>query len=194
MNDKKEKFLKDHPIICSILYSLIIKSIIKTYNKLTSSYFWLDISFHIKKIIKFPVRVWELKKVIYNDYDWGFNSILDIILFKLNKLQKCLDEGHYVGCEVNAREVRIAIEHIKRYKDISDYTIDYEYDGEIDGFNFEVVQVDENNKPVLYTHTEKDPKRAEKRMRIHMAQERLSQWHWQQLWKLINDKGQSWSD
>lgn len=147
-----------------------------------------------RKVVRMVPRVIEWAPVLYEDWDWGFNSILDIMLFKLNKLQKCLDEGHYIGCEVQAREVRIAIEHIKRYKDIGDYTIDYEYDREIDGFNFEVVQVDENNRPTLYTHTERDPKRAEKRMRIHMAQERLSQWHWQQLWKLINEKAQGWLD
>ena len=116
------------------------------------------------------------------------------MLHKLNKLQKELQNGHYIGCEDDAREVRVAIEHIKRYKDIDKYTIDYEYDPVLDKWDFDVIAVDDNNAPTLYTHVEKNPERSKIRMRIHMEQEKLSQWHWKELWKLISNRAQQWLD
>ena len=147
------------------------------------------ISSGIKHFIRFIKRLSDWIPILYNDFDWSFESVIPILQFKLEKLEKCLKNGHYVGCEKDSIKVKELIEHIKRYRNIDKYTLNYDYIPELDTWGFEVCEVDKDNIPLLYSHTEKNPGRAKERMRVLLHQENLEQWHWDTLFDKIKHEG-----
>lgn len=160
---------------------------------------WCSVKYRgISEVVRYTIRL--IKKLpgwivlLYNDYDWGFSSIIPILEFKLNKLQECLKNGHYIGCENEAKEVLIAIEHIKRYQNIEKYTETCDYDPVLDKWEMEVCQVDGEGRPAMYTHREKDPWRSKQRCKVFMEQKKLSAWHYKKLWSLISKCSQKWID
>ena len=60
-----------------------------------------------------------------------------------------------------------------------------------------VCQVDKWGSPTLYGSNRREKvgeEESNRRHRIFLEQDKLSQWHWNQLWKLISKKGQMWLD
>ena len=161
----------------------------------------------VKKTLRLFPRLIQWVPVLYEDWDWGFGSTIDIMEFKLKRLQDCLKDGYYKD---KAEEISIALEHIKRYKEPEKYTIDYDLEVEEQPKTLKerrkrrknfmglyVCQVDKWGSPTLYGSNRREKvgeEESNRRHRIFLEQDKLSQWHWNQLWKLISKKGQMWLD
>jgi hypothetical protein len=95
-----------------------------TIDKLYDSFLWYLLCF-LRKIGRFVRRLYIWIPVIYKTENWDFVYLLNIIETQLKEMEKAhLEDNIHEGNLRRARQIRICIEHIKRFKDISKYTID----------------------------------------------------------------------
>lgn len=78
-----------------------------------------------QKVINIINRISHILKwlpVLWKDYDFDYQFLLNIIEFKLYCIQKHLEDWDItVSSKRNAKDIRIVIEHLKRYRDIENY-------------------------------------------------------------------------
>ena len=55
--------------------------------------------------------------IIWNDRDFDYSYLLKIVRFKLKRMLPAIENGHYVGCEKDAKRMRVAIELLDRQLD-----------------------------------------------------------------------------
>lgn len=169
--------------------------ILAKLSLLTNEYFWSDVKYTIRKIVRFPVRVIEYSKVLFNHEYWCTGNMLTFLEFELDRMQKSIDKySCYVGSEKDSREVRKVIEHIKRYIEVDKYTISVDIDEYLDNHLsfYGEKDLDENGEPLFFRSGYEDEKLAEKHFRIHEEQNKLELFHWKEIWKIISRKGQNW--
>lgn len=188
------------------------------FDNLTNSYRWGEFRYLVRKIFRFPIRVWKWREIIFHDENWDFQYLINVMEFKLKDMEKALREDpHHVDSDKRAREIRIVLEHLNRYRDIGKYTIDTDTDEYLNNFewkpcdvkkyqvevkvpvftkSFPFIKIEtkmEDREQVLtYTHDEKDKKLAKKHFRIHEHQRQLEEFHIKEFWRKIQRKYQGW--
>ena len=167
--------------------------IIRKLSLLFNSFFWHDVKYNLRKIFRFPIRVIEYAPYIFNIEDWDFNYFMTLMQYQLDRMQKNMDKyAMFVGSELVSREMREAVEHMKRFKEIDKYTIDVDTDEYLNNTFTFVSNVDKEGKPLGYQMAHEDEKLSDKHFRIHEAQRRLEDFHWRELWKLVSKKARRW--
>jgi hypothetical protein len=90
---------------------------------LVSSWFWSDVRYLIRKIVRFPLRVYEWSSVLFHDDEYGSESMMKIIEFKLLKYEKALREDKwYLDSDERANQIRAALVHLDAHRNIEKYT------------------------------------------------------------------------
>ncbi len=120
------------PLKHFIKNTIIYKKLMLLGNK----FFWSKLEYTARKILRFPIRVIEFAKVIYNDDEFSEYSILDLIEFKLNRMAKAhLEQGkdykkhgyNYLHDERRYKEILVCLRCLDKYKNTEKYikTSDY---------------------------------------------------------------------
>jgi len=66
---KELRYKNDHPILFYLLNINLVQFIVRKFHMLLSEYFWSDVKYFMRKVLRFPVRVWEWKKILFHDED-----------------------------------------------------------------------------------------------------------------------------
>jgi len=108
-------------------------------------------------------------------------------------MSKYIDESEiHLHNKRRAREVRITIEHIKRFKDIFKYAPDDPV-GSItmeEWFDSAVEDGETSSGEKLY----RSPELPKVQRLYYRKLSRLEEWHWEQIWDRIKRKGRGWWD
>lgn len=188
------------------------------WDDFINNYRWSEYRYLVRKVIRFPLRVWKWKSIIFHDENWDYHYLVKVMEFKLKDLEKALREDpHHVNSDRRAKEIRIVLEHLKRYENIGKYTIDTDTDEYLNNFEwnphdvkkytedcktlvftkkFPFIKIEvktvEKEDVITYTHDEKDKKLAKKHFRIHEHQRVLEEFHYKEFWRKIQRKHQDW--
>lgn len=68
-------------------------------------------------IIRFKASIENLISwfpIIWRDRDWDHWYFFKLLHFKLQRMEKCIREGHYEGCESDADDIQICVEALSR--------------------------------------------------------------------------------
>lgn len=135
------------------------------------------------KLVRFTKKLPEWLVILWRDEDWDSFYLRDIMEFKLKRLEKCIREDNiYVDSQRNAKRIRIALEHLERFKNIDDYTIPIEYD-----FNLETEEI--NGKSIT-----KLKNNMSKRDRILLNKRfDLERWHYSEFFRILSKYFERWS-
>jgi len=145
----------------------------------------------VKKVYRYSKRLIRWIPFLWNNENWDFHYLIDVLEFKLQELEEAqrTDDLH-VGSEKRAREIRIVLEHIKRYKDIDKYTLDNDTDEFLNNFYNE--EIKEGEYKGCFHHKHRDEKLYKKHMRVIQHQDQLEDWHFKEIFKKLSRKGRDW--
>ena len=120
---KNLKFKNDHPILNDIKNNNVVKYLTGKFWMLTSSWFWSDVKYLTRKIVRFPLRIYEWSSVLFHDDEYGSEAIMKLIEFKLLKYEKALRKDEwYLTSDERADQIKAALVHLDAYRDIEKYT------------------------------------------------------------------------
>ena len=150
--------------------------------KLTKRWFWHEVKYTIRKILRFPLRVIEWSKIIFHDEDWDFSLYtLDLLEFKLQKMAKHLDKySHHLYKDRDVKQIKEVIEHIKRYKDIDEYVLKEEC-------NYWTEKTEDGY------HRMKDDMSKHGKFLLKRSMD-LEKWHWEEIWRKLSKYARGWWD
>lgn len=164
--------------------------IISKLKLLTNKFFWYDVKYLIRRIVRFPKRIYEWRSILFNHEYWSDSSIIDLLQFSLEKLKKENKyDTIYVNSDKRAREIFIVLEHIKRYKDIDKYTLDNDTDEYLNNSYMEEITEGEHKGYFMMKY--RDEKLHKKHSRVVLHQRDLEQWHYNEIWRRMK-KLQRW--
>lgn len=174
-----------------------INIVMKYYNNWDDWRYDVEVWFYdtfivpVKKIYRYSKRLIRWIPFLWNNENWDFNYLIDVIEFKLQELEEAqrTDDLH-VGSDKRAREIRIVIEHIKRYKDIDKYTLDNDTDEFLNNTYWEEIENSEGRSYGRMKH--RDENLHKKHMRIVEHQSVLEDWHFKEIFKKLSRKGRNW--
>ena len=142
----------------------------------------------LRKLGRFIRRLYIWMPTLWKIENWSDYYLIDVIELQLKEMEKAFREDELlVESDKKAKQVRIVLEHIKRYRDIGKYTIDTDVDEFLNNFFFEPCG------DGFSTMKHHDEKLNEKHYRIHKAKERLETWHFQEIFRRIEKYSRRWS-
>jgi hypothetical protein len=188
------------------------------FGKLTNKFMWGDIEYTLRKIVRFPLRVWKWKNIIFHDENWDYAYLINVMEFKLRDIEKALREDpHHVNSDKRAKEVRIILAHLDRYRNIGKYTTDTDIEEFLGNSEFVPSDIEKYQKTIsrvvykktfpfleiksesvemervlTYQYKQKDEKLAKIHYRIHESQRQLEEWHLKEFWRRIIRTYQGW--
>lgn len=73
----------------------------------------------IKRFFRGIKRIWDFAPIAYKDQDWDHTFLYDLLIFKLNRMEKFFNSGNAMcsGNERRAKQMRYAIFLLKRIKE-----------------------------------------------------------------------------
>lgn len=150
----------------------------------------------IKNIINFPrkfkrfiIKMIKWVPLLWKDEDWDYAYLLEIMITKIELMIKLHEDvcrkskygERFVGQKKRIREMKIVVEHIKRYLNIWDYIGEVKID-----IRFEDCDDTRLKKMVDYS-----PKHTQIKMKnLH----KLEQWHLNEAFRKLNKWIQGWWD
>jgi len=142
---------------------------------------FLRLIFLPKQTIKFFKNLCAYSKILFHDEEWSDSYLLNIIEFKLERYYKALlNDGYGLHDPLRAKEIRVALNHLYRYRDIEKYIEDTKY-------NIWTEPVERNGE--TYYHMCDD---ATKYQKIKFSQKMdLEQQHLMEFWEHLK-KSQRW--
>ena len=181
---KDLKLKENYPILSAMLNSVIVQFFIRWFHKLTSEYFWSDVRYNTRKILRFPIRIWEFRKIIFNDEDWGSDYLMSIIEFKLLRLEKALRNDKWqANSDRRVKEIRIALNHLDRYRNIEKYT-------EAEDSNYWLEPEHDDKGKILHYHFKTD--RTPRGTRLIKHEMELERYHFSEFWRIVSAKMERW--
>ena len=76
----------------------------------------------VKKFGRFIKRLFLWIPTIYRIENWDYEYLIDIMVIQLKQMEIALSSDTMVVCApARAKQIRIVLEHIKRYKNIEEY-------------------------------------------------------------------------
>lgn len=84
-------------------------------------------SIHLFFRIKYRkfMQAYQYAKYGWNDFDWDYVTIFDIMAFKMNRIEKCLKKGHHVQIKAEMDALKECQKICKRLRDEDFYEDKY---------------------------------------------------------------------
>ena len=141
----------------------------------------------IYKFFRFIKRLFLWIPTIWRIENWDYEYFLDLVVLQLKQMEIALrTDTHSLNASSRARQIRIVLEHIKRYKNIDDYAEHVSYQEYLD--NEYWVPAGDNCVQLCY----KDEALERKHFLIEKRLGGLESWHLHESFRLINKYIQSW--
>jgi hypothetical protein len=67
--------------------------------------FMSDIKWYIKNLVKYQGFLWR-------DRTWDYEYTVDIVIFKLKELQKCMEDDRHMSCGKSAWEIQQVLNYL----------------------------------------------------------------------------------
>lgn len=121
-------------------------------------------------------RLAAYRPLLLKDQDWDFGFLIDLVIFKLERMAKCIAEAdHHLNCQRVARDIRIAAEHLKRAQNSHKYGPPYPF-------------------PQERLFEEKSPRERAIELRWARQHNTIEKENWDAAWEMIRRKGRTWWD
>jgi hypothetical protein len=137
-------------------------------------YLW-NIWSNICKFKRFIFRLFKWIPILWNQEDWDYDYLYDLIVVKLKEIRSCMEEDTiHVGMEKRVRQIDICLAYLDRYRNWTDY-IEYPMD------DIKSVKCEDNLFRLIPTNSHNEAKRKLIRhyeeFNYKMFWKRFLQWH-----------------
>lgn len=119
--------------------------------------------------------------LLWHSVDWDMDDAVKLIMYKLERMDREIRrQNHHLNCDKVARDIRITIEHFKRYRDPDKYSPPWP--------GPEIRWIREEGKPTRLARMT-----AAQAMRMRRM-EWATNANWHAAWEMIRKRGRTWWD
>ncbi len=166
----------------------ILQNLLQTVfdYKIFRLWYWKEVKYNTRKILRLPIRIIEFLPILINDEDWSFDYILSsVLVFKLRRLQKQIKEnGGHTNTDKYAKQISIVLGHIERYYDIVEHSEKYVEQGNLD-WTFE--KTEDGYNRIIFNTTKRDDYLTKRNLI-------LVKWHYEEIFRKLGKWSNRWAD
>lgn len=121
--------------------------------------------------------------IVWKDRDFDYSYLLKLLKFKLLRMAETLENGYTVDRPKHAKRIKIVCVHIERY--LNEPWLEVVESTEFIGKSCSEYPtgIKKNYfKNILFPHSQ------------YKNADKLQQWHWEQIWRIISRYGRHWWD